>query len=188
MRRIALIALIMLPVLGTAPKEPRPVPFDLSRSKMTVYVYKQGLFSFAADNHEVNVPLSAGSFNPAMQQVQLRIDTKTMQVLDPPSRRDKVQANMDGPQVLDVDRYPTITFQSTKIDVSDPGHWIVTGDLTLHGQTHPIDVSVTTNDSTHFHGSATITQTTFGITPIQIAGGMVGVKDDVRVDFDIFLK
>jgi polyisoprenoid-binding protein YceI len=94
---------------------------------------------------------------------------------------------MTGPQVLDVAKYPTIVFRSTKIDVADATHWKVSGNLTLHGQTHPIDVQVVKGDETHFSGSATIRQSAFGITPIKIAGGAVSVRDDVKVDFQVAL-
>jgi hypothetical protein len=36
----------------------------------------------------------------------------------------------------------------------------------------------------HYRGSATLKQTDFGIKPISIGGGMVKVKDEVKIDFD----
>ena len=83
--------------------------------------------------------------------------------------------------------HPTISFRSTAIDDADPNRWTVTGNLGLRGQTHPIVVHVLRTDATHFSGTATIRQTAFGITPIKIAGGVVSVKDDVNVEFDIVL-
>lgn len=162
--------------------------FDVKHSKMTVYVYKQGIFAFAADNHEVDTPIASGSFDVTARTVEFTVDAKKMQVLDPPNHRAKVQANMVGPQVLDVDKYPKISFRSTKIDADDAGHWKVIGDLTLHGQTHAVTVEVVRSTATHFNGSTTIRQTQFGITPIKIAGGVVRVKDDVKVAFDIVLE
>lgn len=37
--------------------------------------------------------------------------------------------------------YPTMTFQSTKISGTDPKHFTIYGDLTMHGQTHPVALS-----------------------------------------------
>jgi polyisoprenoid-binding protein YceI len=168
----------------------RPRAVDLQHSKMTVYVYKQGAFSFLADNHEVNAPLLSGSYDGETKTVELTVDAAKMRVLDPKlpaQKRDSVQTNMAGPQVLDVARYPTISFHSTKIDDSNPNGWTVTGDLTLHGQTHPVTFQVRKVDAARFTGSATIRQTTFGITPIRIAGGAVSVRDDVEVKFEIAL-
>ena len=155
-----------------------------------VHVYKQGLFAFAADDHEVDAPIASGSYDAARESVELSVDASAMKVLDPklaPGRRDTVQSNMSGPQVLDVGKYPTITFRSTKLEAGAPGHLSVTGDLTLHGQTHAIVVDVIQADATHFMGQAAVRQSDFGITPIKIAGGTVRVKDDVKVVFDIAL-
>ena len=189
---------LVLPVLVTAFTLAAPPPsdshlraFNLQHSKMTVYVYKQGIFAFAADNHEIDAPLIAGSLDTVSNVVELTVDATKMKVLDPSmpaGRRDTVQSNMVGPMVLDVGKYPKIAFHSTKIDIGASGHWSVTGDLTLHGQTHPVVIDVTKADATHFKGSVMVRQTTFGITPIKIAGGTVKVKDDVKVAFDIELS
>jgi polyisoprenoid-binding protein YceI len=155
---------------------------------MTVYVYKRGLFSFLADDHEIEAPITSGFYDAGKNVAEVTVDASKMKALDPklaPDRRATVQSNMMGPQVLDVGKYPTISFRSTKMESIDAAHLNVTGDLTLHGQTHPVTVQVVKNDALHFTGSATVRQTAFGITPIKIAGGAVSVRDDVRVEFEI---
>ena len=186
-RKIASAA-FCLALLAAAPSAHRVVQFETAQSKMTVFVYKQGIFAFAADNHEVNVPIASGSFDEATNTVELKVDAAKMEVNDPPSRHDKVQANMVGPDVLDVAKYPTISFRSAKIVMESGDRWNVSGDLTLHGQTHPLDFQVIRKDASHFSGSTMLRQTAFGITPIKIAGGTVRVKDDVKVEFNIVLK
>lgn len=161
--------------------------FDVQRSKMTVYVSKEGVFAFAGDDHQVDVPIASGSYDDATGSVELTVESNALRVLDPPSRRNKVQANMVGPHVLDAERYPTIAFRSTSIEGSATDRWTVAGDLTLHGQTHPITLHVAKIDPTHFRGMTTLTQSAFGITPLRIAGGIVRVKDDVGISFDIVL-
>lgn len=165
--------------------------FDLQRSTITVYVYKKGLFAFLADNHEIAAPLASGSYDSVTKQVQLRVNASQMRVLDPalsPGTRSSVQSNMLGPQVLDVAKYPVIAFRSTAIVMRDPTHWNVRGDLTLHGQTHPVDVAVTRTGRLDFTGSASVSQRAFGITPIRVAGGAVSVRNAVRVTFHIVLR
>jgi polyisoprenoid-binding protein YceI len=185
-----LFSVLVLTVLAMAAPPPTPSQqsVDVQHSKMTVYVYKQGLFSFLADNHVIDAPVARGSYDAQRKTVELTVDAAKMRVLDPQLSADKrssVQANMTGPQVLDAGTYPEIVFRSTKIEDREGGPWTVTGDLTLHGQTHPITFDVRKDGSGNVVGSATIRQTRFGITPIKIAGGAVSVKDDVRVDFDI---
>lgn len=187
MKCFVLVALTALAV-AAGPQSPPPSTIDVQRSTMTVYVYKQGLFSFLADNHQISAPIASGSFDAVRKAVELTVDASKMRVLDPrlsADKRDTVQANMLGPQVLDVAKYPAITFQSTSIDPSGKGTWSVTGNLQLHGQTHSTTFRVQSDGTCHFMGSTTVRQTAFGITPIKIAGGTVSVKDDVRVDFDI---
>ncbi len=178
----------MPPTLAAPP--PTSVPasraIDAQRSKMTVYVYKQGFFSALADNHTIDAPISAGRYNPAARSVELTIEVAKMQVLDR-NYRDSIQKAMDN-QVLEIAKYPTIAFRSTSIDDRDPRRWIVNGDLTLHGTTRPITLQVAKLDASHFTGSTMIRQTSFGITPIKVMGGAVSVKDDVKVDFDIVLS
>jgi polyisoprenoid-binding protein YceI len=164
-------------------------PVDLQRSHVTVYVYKQGLFAMFADNHTIDAPIARGTFDAERKFMRITVDASKMRVLDPrmdPGRRAQVQANMLG-QVLDVQHYPVIEFVSTSIDGSGKGRWTVHGNLTLHGQTHPLTFPVQSDGSGHFTGSATVRQTDYGITPIKIAGGTVSVRNDVRVDFDLTL-
>jgi len=187
MRRLAVLVLSGL-ALAAAPQSQPSQTIDVQRSKMTVYVYKQGLFSFLADNHVIDAPIASGSFDPQRRHVEITVDASKMRVLDPrlpADKRSSVQANMVGPQVLEVAKYPVIAFQSTSIDGSGKGTWKVSGNLQLHGQTHTATFQVQSDGAGRFTGSATVRQTEFGITPIKIAGGTVSVKDDVRVDFEI---
>jgi len=49
--------------------------------------------------------------------------------------RDK---DLRSPNWFDVDKFPTATFKSTKIDGSNPTKFSIVGDLTMHGVTKPI--------------------------------------------------
>jgi polyisoprenoid-binding protein YceI len=190
LQRIHTVALVALAVAAASPALGRARAFDLQQSKMTVHVYKQGVFSFLADNHQIDAPIASGSYDADAKRVDVSVDATKLRVLDPKlaaQKRDQVQANMTGDQVLDASRYPTISFRSTKIDDGNSNRWTVTGDLTLHGQTHPVTFAVVKVDATHFTGAATLHQTEFGITPIRVAGGAVSVRDDVTVDFEIAL-
>lgn len=194
MNKLTLLVCAAAVLLGSAaveaaqsPTASHVHPFDLPRSKMTVYVSKEGLFAFAGDDHQVDVPIASGSYDDATGSVELTVESKELRVLDPPSRRDKVQANMVGPQVLDAERYRTIAFRSTTIEGSASDRWTVVGDLTLHGQTRPVTLQVSKIDTTHFRGMTSITQSAFGITPLRVAGGIVRVKDKLRVEFEIVL-
>ena len=161
---------------------------DTTRSTITLHVAKSGLFRAFADNHVIQAPVTSGSMDdgPAAR-VQLVVDVAHLRVVDPglsPSDRDKVQTRMLGPEVLDVGRFPQIRFQSTAVDQVKPGAWVVTGTLTLHGESHVVKLNVTTEQG-RYKAATSLKQTDYGITPISIAGGAVTVKDEVQVDADI---
>jgi hypothetical protein len=161
---------------------------DLTRSSLTVRVFKSGLFSAFGDNHEISAPIASGSVEVgAAPQVEISVDARLMTVRDlglAPERRSEVQKRMLGPDVLDVARFAEIKFRSTAVKPLAAGHWRVEGVLSLHGQSVPLSFEVT-EEKGRVRGSATVSQRAFGIQPISVAGGTVKVRDDVRVDFDI---
>ncbi|MBV8636515.1 MAG: YceI family protein [Candidatus Eremiobacteraeota bacterium] len=70
-----------------------------------------------------NVPTSAeATFDPS------GIDTRN-------SDRD---SDLRSPHFFEVATYPKMEFASTKIAGSDATHFTMTGDLTMHGQSHPV--------------------------------------------------
>lgn len=171
-----------------APASAERRALDTQRSTITVRVFKAGLFRAFADNHVIQAPLAEGSLDDsATPQVELVVDARRMHVLDPglsAKDREEVQARMLGPEVLDSSRFAQIRFQSTAVQRLETDRWLVRGDLHLHGQVHQVAVKVA-RENGRYKGSATLRQTEFAITPISIAGGMVKVKDDITIEFDI---
>jgi hypothetical protein len=162
---------------------------DVDRSKLTIRVFKSGVFAAFAHNHEIEAPLVGGSVDTLANTVTLRVDARKLRVADPdtaPDTRAEIQRTMDGPMVLDVERFPDIAFSSTGIEPSGDDHWTVRGGLSLHGKTAPVIVDVGLKDG-HYRGSATVKQKDFGIRPVSIAGGSVKVKDEVKIEFDVVL-
>lgn len=162
---------------------------DVARSTMTVRVFKSGLFSAFGHNHEIRAPIAKGSFDESAgsPSVELQVETRELRVLDPEvsdKDRAEVQQTMLSPEVLDAAKFPEIHFRSLSIEKAGEGKWRVHGDLTVHGQTHPVLVEVT-GEAGHYRGSATVKQTDFGIKPVSAAGGSIKVKDEVRVEFEI---
>lgn len=71
-------------------------------------------------------------------RVEATIDAATVDTREPPRDADLRSANF-----LDVAKFPTITFKSTKVEKVGEGKLKVTGDLTLHGVTRPVTLDVT---------------------------------------------
>ena len=184
------ILLLSITLLSQLPPKDAPKSVDAAHSTLRIHVAKTGLFSTFGHNHEIEAPIESGEVvESGKLSVSLRVDARKLKVLDPedPKSRPQVQETMLGPQVLDSTRYPEIRFESEKIESKRPNHWVVTGRLTLHGQTLPISFDVALADKV-YRGTATIKQTEFGMTPVSVAGGSVKVKNEVKVEFAIGLK
>jgi polyisoprenoid-binding protein YceI len=163
---------------------------DGAHSTVTVHVYKSGFLSAFGHNHEIQAPIQSGQVKASdSPSVELRVDARNLQVLDPEvseRTRAQIQDTMNGIQVLDVGHYPEIRFRSTSVEPKGRGHWIVHGNLALHGRDRPIVAEVTLTGE-RYRGSASLKQTDFGITPVTVAGGTVKVKDEVKIEFEIAL-
>jgi polyisoprenoid-binding protein YceI len=68
--------------------------------------------------------------NPAKSSIQATIDTTSVD-----TRVEMRDNDLRSPNYLDVKKYPTITFQSKKVEPAGAGKLKVTGDLTIHGVT-----------------------------------------------------
>ena len=107
------------------------------------------------------------------------------------TRVEKRDAHLKSADFFDVQKFPTITFKSTKMTKGDgPNTLKVTGDLTIHGVTKPVVVNVEYTPDTLANGTTVkgITATTkvnrkdFGLNwnrTIEAGGVMVG--DDVTI-------
>jgi polyisoprenoid-binding protein YceI len=160
---------------------------DVNKSSLKIRVFKSGAFSAFAHDHEIEAPVAEGKIDASGHSVQLRVDSRKMRVLDPGTSSDKraeIQHTMQSAAVLDVEKFPEISYQSTSVIIREEGHWEVRGDLTLHGKKEPVVVAVSLQDG-HYRGSASFKQSAFGIAPISIAGGTVKVKDEIKIEFDI---
>lgn len=189
--RLLSVAAIVLRILFFTPALAQDRSIDTAHSALKVRVFKAGLFSALAHDHEIEAPIAVGTVrmgdNPS---VTLEVHAGELRVLDPSASagtRADVQKTMEGSDVLDVNRFPEISFQSTEIQKKGEQHWTARGNLTLHGRTSAVDVDVALRDG-HFEGFAQLKQRDFGMTPVSIAGGTVKVKDEVRIEFTIVLK
>ncbi len=189
-----LLVVFVLPILGlgfaSAADSLASRTIDTEKSVMTVRVLKAGLFSGFAHDHQISAPIQEGSFDQTNPSVQLRVDARQLRVVDKDvsdKDRAEIQQTMLCPKVLDTERFPEIRFHSTTLEHVADRKWVVHGELTLHGQTRPVNADVTERNG-HYLGTAELKQKDFGITPISLAGGTVKVKNELRLEFDIVAR
>ena len=137
----------------------------------------------------------SGSLNleeehPENSWVEAQADAASIDTRD--ANRD---AHLRSPDFFDAEKYPTITFKSTKVEPSGDGKYKVLGDLTMHGVTQPVVF-----DAEYFgqgkdpwgNQRAGLTATTkikrkeWGLNWNQVleAGGMA-VSDEVKIEIDL---
>lgn len=184
-----IIALLLLLFAGES------YHIDAAHSTVTIEVGKAGAFSFMAGHtHEIIGPVTSGTVmfdreHPERSHVQLAIATKTLKVSgknEPQDDVPKVQERMDGPEVLAIDRYPEIKFESTSVSAD----YTVKGRLTIRDTAREISVPVhvePTSDGLKVTGRFSVKQSEFGIKPISV-GGVVAVKDALTISFAVVAK
>lgn len=69
----------------------------------------------------------------------------TIQAASVDTNHKKRDEHLRSPDFLNTREFPTITFESTDVETTGKNTAKVTGDLTLHGQTHPVTLAVTFN-------------------------------------------
>lgn len=81
----------------------------------------------------------------------------TAQTASVNTNQDKRDEHLKGADFFDVAKFPTLTFKSKSIKKLDAKKYKVTGDLTLHGVTKPVELDVTYTGSTvHPYSKKTI--------------------------------
>jgi hypothetical protein len=163
---------------------------DTERSSLTIHVGKAGILSAAAHEHWVNAPIASGivNDNSVTPGVQFIVDAHKLSVNAEKGLSDKDQAEVQSniqSKVLESSTYPEIIFRSTHVLRTSDRVWRVSGELTLHGATRPLIVNVTREGEAYI-GTVSIKQTEFGIQPIKIAGGVVRVKDELKINFKVY--
>jgi polyisoprenoid-binding protein YceI len=99
--------------------------------------------------------------------------------------------HLRGPDFLDVEKYPEMTFRSGTLRAKSAEVFEVDGELTLHGVTKPVTLQLELNGfGTHFEGHpivgfsavTEISRTDFGVT-----GGAAGaaVGDTIRIALEV---
>lgn len=176
---------------------------DSAASTVMVHVGRAGLLAVAGHDHEVAVADVQGTIALDLADVSrshatLQLKATTMRVTgrgEPAGDVAEVQRVMLSDRVLDVQRYPTIVFESRRIlpgaRTSNRLVFRVEGQLTLRGTTRPLSAPVEvrlSDDHITATGKATVRQTDFGIRPVTAVAGTVRVKDEVEIVFRIVAR
>jgi polyisoprenoid-binding protein YceI len=128
--------------------------------------------------------------DPTESWVEVEVDADSVDSGD-----EKRDGHLRSPDFFDVERYPKITFRSTRLEGESPGHFLLHGDLTVHGVTRPVTLEAEYHGWTPsplgdrragFSATTEVDREDFGLTwnvAVEAGGVLVGKK--AKLEFEI---
>ncbi len=188
------------PAAAPAPAPVKPIDapagaytIDMMHASVTFRVNHLGFSNYTARFLKFDAQLQLDPANLAASSVSATIDPLSLQLNAPPPG---FQQAITGAQWLDAAKFPAITFKSTQVESTGANTMRITGDLTLHGVTHPIVLNAVLNGGypgfamdpharVGFSAHGSFKRSDFGITiGIPAPGTTMGVGDEVSVDIE----
>jgi polyisoprenoid-binding protein YceI len=159
---------------------------------VTFRVSHLGFSRYTAHFGKVDGKLKFDPAAPAAMVVEAAIDPQSLELNAPPAG---FHDQLMGKSFFEADKYPAITFRSTKVAVTGPNTAKVTGDFTLHGITKPVTLDVTYNGGwpanamdgarIGFSAHGSLKRSAFGMGfGVPAPGSNLGVGDDVEVTIE----
>lgn len=172
---------------------------DPQASRLTARAFAGGPLSAVGHNpsftaHELEGEVEFDPDAPGGSALRLTVAARSLTLTDSMSDKDRREIERTArDEVLASDRFAEIVYDcpADRVAAAGPLQFSLTGDLTLRGVTRRQPVSARvflTGDVLRGNGEATVRQSEFGIRPVAVAGGMLKVKDEVKVAFDIVAR
>jgi polyisoprenoid-binding protein YceI len=137
---------------------------------------------------------STGAIDPEHPEASsLDVSINTASIKTNNEQRDN---DLRSSNFLEVDKFPTITFKSTRIEPAGQDKYSMTGDLTIKGTTRPVTLAVLRygeiNDPrmghrVAFSAEGEINRKDFGLTMNMLVDGRWVVGDDVKIAIELEL-
>lgn len=175
--------------MTTQPEEAATKPgvwqFDPYHTQVEFAAKHLGMMTVRGHFAEVNATGNIYPDNPEGSSVEITIQTASIKTHNEARDNDLRASNF-----LEVDKYPTMTFKSTKIESTGQDRYTVTGDLTIKGNTRPVTLSVVKygefNDPHMGHrigysAESQINRKDFGMTFSAMLDGKWVVSDEIQI-------
>jgi polyisoprenoid-binding protein YceI len=129
------IALFLIPAATLAAQDTWQI--DPMHSSAQFSVRHLGISTVRGAFTKVSGTILLDDANPAKDQITASIDAASVD-----TRVEMRDNDLRSPNFFDVQKYPTITFKSKKIEPAGPGKLKIAGDLTIHGVTKEVVLDV----------------------------------------------
>lgn len=193
MRRFVAAAFIVLALRVTALADTSVWEIDPAHSSTLFAVRHLMVSTVRGEFGKVIGTVTLDENDPTKSSIEATIDTTSIN-----TRNAKRDEHLKGPDFFEVEKYPTITFQSKKIEAVGEGTFKVTGDLTMHGVTKEVvlDVEGATTPVKDPMGrmklgggaTTTLNRKDFGIVynrTLETGGILIGEEVEVTIDVEL---
>jgi polyisoprenoid-binding protein YceI len=189
MKRTLAALAVLVPALVLA--EPAVWKIDPSHTHSTFTIRHLVISNVRGEFRSTSGAVKIDEQDPSRSSVEAVIDAASIH-----TREEKRDAHLRSADFFDVEKYPTITFRSSKVEKAGEGYK-VTGDLTMHGVTKPVVLEVTslTPEIKDMQGKprrglsarTTIDRRDFGLTWSKMveAGPVVGNEVKIELEAEI---
>ena len=138
---------------------------------------------------DVNAKADIDPDHPETSSVEVAIVTASIHTNNETRDNDLRSSNF-----LDVEKYPEITFKSTRVEPAGPDRYKLTGDLAIKGVTRPVALDVSKygelNDTgmmghrISYGARAEINRTDFGVGTDMVLDGKLVVSDKIEITIE----
>ncbi len=178
-------AFSLLGVTTAAQAEIEQYKFDTVHTQIIFFVDHLGFSKSEGEFIDFDGGFTFDRGQPENSSVEVTIQTVSIDMDD-----EKWDEHMKNEDFFNVEKFPTMTFKSTGIEVTGENTANITGDLTLLGVTKPVVLNVTHNKSgkhpfgekyaAGFSATASLKRSDFGMTY-----GLPMVGDDVEIRIEV---
>jgi polyisoprenoid-binding protein YceI len=163
---------------------------DTSHSEILFAVRHMMISTVRGQFSKFSGTIAIDETNPVNSSVEVSIDVASINTRD-----EKRDGHLTSGDFFDVATYPTITFKSTKVEVTGTTTGKIHGDLTIKGVTRPVVLDTTFTGkakspwgttSAGFNASTTINRADYGLTwnvALETGGFLVG--EDITITIEL---
>jgi polyisoprenoid-binding protein YceI len=183
MRALRFLAIAGLLGVAVTSVQAAPVTYQLDPNH-TMVLFSWNHFGFS--NPTADLPIASGTLvfdekQPSSSTVEVTMPLATLD-----THVSALDKHLKKPDFFDADKYPTVTFKSTKVQPLGGDKFKVTGDLTVHGVTKSVVLDAKLNKvGTHpmtkaqsigFDATGTLKRSDFGV-----AAYVPNVSDEIKI-------
>jgi polyisoprenoid-binding protein YceI len=163
---------------------------DPTHASLVFRVNHLGFSHYTGRFSTFNANLELDPAHPETASLNVDVDPRSLGLENPPAG---FVEELLGAQWLDAAQFPTMTFRSTKVELTGANTARVTGDFTMHGATHPLALDVVYNGAyaghpmdpharIGFSGKGVLKRSDYGVAfGIPAPGTTMGVSDEVEI-------